>query len=410
MAIRRQKSGLTIPERNLLRAFITSHGEWPAYRAETGISSAALTSAACLAYCNRYGIEPRAAIESRRAQSRDDMAPAQSRDDTAPAPAAPADFFKAPGTPAPGTPAPANKDAAQALAHALSLLQTQADPAQIQGMIDAAVEPLRAAIAQIQAPAPIVVTVDQDGAQIGDLPATRHPMAETLLRAVTARDAAGYRLNVWLAGPTGSGKTHAARQIAAALDLEFGFHGSMSMAHELLGFVDAGGRYHETVFARLFQHGGVCLLDEIDAGSDEARLAINAGLANGLLALPDGRMVERHADFICIGAANTWGSGATADYVGRAKIDAATLSRFPVKLAWQYDNATEAAISGNPDFAAMVQAARAKASAAGLKHPIDPRHSIAGAALIAAGFGAGEAARMTYLAGLTDAQIAMVQS
>ena len=269
---------------------------------------------------------------------------------------------------------------------------------------------LRADLAAVAAPPPVIVTVDSDGAQIGDLPATRHPMAETLLRAVTARDASGARLNVWLAGPAGSGKTYAAKQIAAALGLEFGFHGSMSMPHELLGFVDAGGRFHETVFTRLFQAGGVCLLDEIDAGSDEARLSINAALANGLLSLPDGRIVERHSDFVCIGAANTWGGGATADYVGRAKIDAATLSRFPVKLAWDYDAALESAMCGNPDFAAAVQAARHRARDAGLKHQIDPRHSLAGAALIAAGFTPEQAADMTFLAGLSDAQRAMVQA
>jgi cobaltochelatase CobS len=234
-------------------------------------------------------------------------------------------------------------------------------------------------------------------------------MAETLLRAITARDTSGARLNVWIAGPAGSGKTYAAKQAAAALGLDFGFHGSMSMPHELLGFVDAGGVYRATVFVRLFMAGGVCLLDEIDAGSDDARLAINAALANGLLSLPDGRIVDRHPDFVCIAAANTWGQGATADYVGRAKIDAATLSRFPVKLAWEYDAALETAMCGNPDWAARVQAARKRAAAAGVKHQIDPRHSMAGAALLAAGFDVDTVAGMTYLAGLAPAQAAIVE-
>lgn len=278
------------------------------------------------------------------------------------------------------------------------------------GPIESRLDNLAARVDTLAAPDPVLITIAPSGDTIGQIDGARHPQLETLLRAVSARDASGYRLNVWLAGPAGSGKTHAAKQVAAALDLEFGFHGSMSMPHELLGFVDAGGNYQETVFVRLFQSGGVCLLDEIDAGSDEARLAINAGLANGLLSLPDGRIVERHPDFIAIGAANTWGAGATADYVGRAKIDAATLSRFPVKLSWDYDRDLEKQICGNADWAEYVQTARDRARAAGLKHQIDPRHSMAGAALVAAGFSFEQAADMTFLAGLNDTQRDMVAS
>ena len=299
-------------------------------------------------------------------------------------------------------------DLAAALAVLTNAIQNPPKAPVDLGPLEPRLDALAARVDDLAAPAPVLITVAPSGDTIGQVDGARHPQLETLLRAVSARDAAGYRLNVWLAGPAGSGKTHAAKQVASALDLEFGFHGSMSMPHELLGFVDAGGTYQETVFVRLFQSGGVCLLDEIDAGSDEARLAINAGLANGLLSLPDGRIVERHPDFIAIGAANTWGGGATADYVGRAKIDAATLSRFPVKLSWDYDCDLEKQICGNPSWAEYVHAARDRARAAGLKHQIDPRHSMAGAALVAAGFSFEQAADMTFLAGLNDTQRDMV--
>lgn len=236
-----------------------------------------------------------------------------------------------------------------------------------------------------------------------------HPMFLTLLQAAGCRDVTGNHINVWIAGPAGSGKTHAAKQMAKAMDREFGFHGAAAMAHELTGFVDAGGAYHETVFVRLFQAGGVCLLDELDGWDNAALLALNAGLANGQLSLPNGKIVQRHPDFICLGAANTFGQGATASYVGRAKLDAAFLSRFPVKLSWGYDEKLERAICGDAQWANVVQSARKAADAAGLQIIIDPRHSIAGAALLASGMGVDEVKRITFLSGLSDDQANVIK-
>lgn len=213
-------------------------------------------------------------------------------------------------------------------------------------------------------------------------------------------------LNVWLAGPSGSGKTHAAEQAASALNLTFRLQGAMTMAHELTGFVDAGGKYHETPFVTSFRNGGLILLDELDAGSNEALLALNSALANGVMALPNGEILRKHPDFRCIGAANTFGQGATADYVGRTRIDAAFLQRFPVRLDWQYDEQLERAMTpnGNTQWAERVQNARRKAKEAGLKVLITPRFTIAGATLIGIGYTPDQAAAMTYLADLTPAQ------
>jgi cobaltochelatase CobS len=183
----------------------------------------------------------------------------------------------------------------------------------------------------------------------------------------------------------------------------------MAMAHELTGFVDAGGTYHETVFVKRFRDGGLCLLDELDSWSAEATLCLNAALANGEVSLPTGEIVSRHPDFACVGAGNTWGQGATAEFVGRNRLDAAFLSRFAVKLAWGYDEKLESEICGNPAWARRVQKARAAAAKAGIKAVIDPRTSMAGAALIAAGFSEAEAADMTYLAGLPEAQRSLIE-
>ena len=214
--------------------------------------------------------------------------------------------------------------------------------------------------------------------------------------------------NVWLSGPAGSGKTHSASMVAHALGLPFMTNGAVGQQYELIGFIDAGGVYHRTPFRDAFEHGGTYCFDEIDGCANDAILPLNPALANNCLAFPDG-MIQRHKDCIIIGTANTWGLGATADYVGRAKLDGAILSRFPVKIDWQYDSDLEIAISGNEAFAKRVIKARGKAKAAGLKVIIDPRASVAGAALIAAGMDSDTAASLTYLANLSVDQRKIVE-
>lgn len=242
-----------------------------------------------------------------------------------------------------------------------------------------------------------------------EIEGTHHPKFTTLLKAASARQADGHHPNIWISGPAGSGKTYAAKMLAKALGAEFFYNGALSMPHELLGFIDAGGTYHETPFRQGYTGKAVYLFDEVDGSDNSALLALNASLANGRASFPNGQ-AQRHEDSIIIATANTWGLGATADYVGRAKIDAAFLSRFPVRIQWDYDDEMEQAICGNVAWAKRVQKARAKARAAGIKVLIDPRASIAGAALIKTGMSQEETAALTYLANLTNEQRAMVEA
>lgn len=250
---------------------------------------------------------------------------------------------------------------------------------------------------------PLVIEVRRDGDLLGRVEGRHHPKFATLLKAASARDASGHVPNIWISGPAGSGKTRAVSDCCKALGIGFEHNGALSMPHELTGFIDAGGKYHDTAFARAYASACGYLFDEVDASDNAALLALNAALANGHASLPTGT-IERHKENRIFVAANTWGMGATADYVGRAKIDAAFLDRFPVKLHFDYDEELERQICGNADWAVQVQAARAKARAVGLKVAITPRASIGGAALLAAGFDKTEVAEMTYLAALTPDQ------
>jgi hypothetical protein len=236
-----------------------------------------------------------------------------------------------------------------------------------------------------------------------------HPKFETLLKVASSRQANGRHPNIMLSGPTGSGKTHAVEQLAKALGLEFYTNGAISMDHQLVGFKDAAGNYHETALRKAFGRPAIYLFDEIDSSDNSPLLCLAGALANGGFEFPD-VFVERHPDSIIIAAGNTWGNGATAEFVGRNRLDGAIKSRFPVRIQWDYDEALERDISGNIDWACRVQKARANAKRAGIKVQIDPRMTQAGAAIIAAGMTANEAAELTYLAELTAEQRKMVDA
>lgn len=254
----------------------------------------------------------------------------------------------------------------------------------------------------------VKIEMVRDGVKVGETTGHHHPKFALLCKLLSARDVNGFTPSVWISGPSGSGKTHAVKQFAKAAGLPYYGNGSISMPHELLGYQDGNGQYHTTEFRRAYEQGGVYLFDECDGSENAALLALNAALANGSAAFPD-KAIERHKDCVIIATGNTFGLGATSEYVGRGKIDMAFLDRFGGRIHWNYDEALEIAISGNPDFARRVQAARHRASQAGLKVLITPRASIAGAAYIAQGLSSDEAAQITYLANMTQDQQRIVE-
>lgn len=130
-----------------------------------------------------------------------------------------------------------------------------------------------------------------------------------------------------LVGPAGSGKNHTVGQVAKALNLKMYYTNSVTNEFKLTGFIDAGGRYHETEFYKAFTNGGLFMLDELDASDPNAAIVINSALANGYMAFPC-QTVEMHPDFRAVAAANTWGRGSDLQYVGRNPLDASTLDRF----------------------------------------------------------------------------------
>jgi DNA polymerase III delta prime subunit len=174
------------------------------------------------------------------------------------------------------------------------------------------------------------------------------------------------KANLYLVGPAGSGKTTLAMQAAQALGREFHFTGAIYDKFELLGFVDAGGKYHKTPLREALESetGAVFLLDEVDSSHPAPLVAFNAMLENGIVTFPDGKSFQVDRDKVAfIAAANTIGTGATRAYVGRFELDRAFLDRF-CQLEMGYDEAIEKrmavdawlAVGGNPEQTNVAEA------------------------------------------------------
>lgn len=180
------------------------------------------------------------------------------------------------------------------------------------------------------------VTVELNGKIVTSNTDLYHREYETLLSFAIQK------IPVILKGPAGSGKNICVEQISKALNLQLYRCNSPQDKFELEGFVDANGVYHESAFYNAFNKGGILLLDEMDNAMASALIAVNDAISNGKYTFPNGECFM-HEDFRVIATANTWGNGKSFEYVGRNKIDAATLDRF---ICWEvsYDKDLERAL------------------------------------------------------------------
>ena len=288
------------------------------------------------------------------------------------------------------------------------LSKVELSPQARQKVLDLATAAANAAVERLMPPQRIEIHNASSGAVV-DL-GLQHEKFEILLKACQALDHRGNRLNVWLSGPTGSGKTTAAENISRALGLDFACDGSLDADYKLIGFRDAAGNVAHTQFRRVFVNGGVYVADEVDNWNASALLSLNSALASGFCAFPD-KLERRHKDCIIIACANTWGLGATSDYVGRSRLDAASLDRFHPKIDWPIDEKLEAAVAqqmwgeSGITWHNIVLQFRQRVKSQGLKVIISPRATFTGIAQLQAGFSTEEVMKMTLLAGLSPEQI-----
>jgi len=162
-----------------------------------------------------------------------------------------------------------------------------------------------------------------------------------------------------LKGPAGSGKNHTIGQVAEALGLKMYYTNNASNEFKLTGFKSASGEYQATEFYRAFKNGGIFFLDEIDTSDPTALITLNSAIANGYMAFPH-ETIDRHKNFRIVAAANTWGTGANTEYVGRNQLDASTLDRF-YAMDFPYDKGVERAICPNDTILHFMWALRSAA-------------------------------------------------
>lgn len=310
--------------------------------------------------------------------------------------------------PAP-VPAPDTSGAVDAFAAMVSdiVRRTMADTPQgidetaVRAIVDDATSELRA---------PNVIQVHLPDRAPRELPGRQHAAFPRVLAL------ANLRLHVFLVGPPGTGKTTLASQVADALDLNYGAISCYPTmpASQLWGFRNATGDYVRTEWRERYEHGGVFLFDEIDNGHPGILAALNQALANGECAFPDG-MVKRHPDLVIIAGGNTYGTGATRQFVGRTAMDAATRDRF-VTVTVDIDESLESELA-HAEHADRVQVDLWLTRVRRYRHNIDthglqvvasPRASISGARMLSAGISADDAAEMLILGSLTDDQRAKV--
>jgi len=165
-------------------------------------------------------------------------------------------------------------------------------------------------------------------------------------------------------GPSGGGKTLGAFQCADALKIPRQLVCIKQMTriiapHDLIGFMDAGGHYRkgawtDAILGQVYDNsnGGkiptthfstpaMIIVDEMDNANENVIMILKA-LNTGRIMMPYG-MQEVNPQVVVIATMNTWGTGATREYVGRCAQDAALLNEFQFQ-EWNYDEAFEWAL------------------------------------------------------------------
>lgn len=151
-------------------------------------------------------------------------------------------------------------------------------------------------------------------------------------------------VNIALSGSTATSKTTMAIQAAQALGKDYVLIRPMHSPSQAEGYNSATGEYIPSNLYRAHKEGKVAIFDEFDACDSQIVLVINSLMDNKTYTYPNGETVTND-QFQIIITMNTKGTGANRSFVGRNRLDAATLDRF-VLIEIERDLSLEAALIG----------------------------------------------------------------
>jgi hypothetical protein len=234
----------------------------------------------------------------------------------------------------------------------------------------------------------------------------QHFLFEAVLKLLAAKDRYGMPLNIALFGPTGSGKTKMCIFAAKALGVElvlqpFNPHTTKS---ELLGYMDAAGKYVPSPFYLAFKNGLLFIADEFDAANPAIATCLNASVGNRMVTFPNGETLQAHQNFRAVFCMNTDGRGGDDQYTGRNRLDMATLDRL-VYVHVPLDPGLEAHLVGvnrpsptidlieggqfkdNAEILDHVASVRTSMETNKLRYFLSPRATVHACAMHEAGFG-----------------------
>jgi cobaltochelatase CobS len=140
----------------------------------------------------------------------------------------------------------------------------------------------------------------------------------------------GAGVNLALSGSTATSKTTMAIQSAKALGRNYYIQpmNDGTTKSDIMGYMSASGEYIKSSFYRAMTEGAYYIAEEIDSGSPACLLVLNNAVDNRECTFPNGETVKAKDGFQVICTMNTKGTGSDRKFVGRNRLDAATLDRF----------------------------------------------------------------------------------
>ena len=219
-----------------------------------------------------------------------------------------------------------------------------------------------AARCEVREMGPAIIQLHQPSGSVVDVEEHHHKVLPDCLELAARREP------IFLVGPTGSGKSYIAGQIAKYTErmdssetlpyYETPCSGGISEGHllgRLLPTGEAGQfEYSHAVLSKAYEQGGLCCLEEVDSSDPNVLLCVNNALATQRMALPNrvnDWFAARHEDFVLTIVGNTWGSGADRMYVGRQQLDEAFLDRFRLRTVdVTYDEGLEQKLCPDDDL------------------------------------------------------------